>query len=450
MPRERVLLLLLLVLPAPLAAQARHTPPAFAAAVDAYVAPLQALHVFSGVVLVGRGDSVIFRKAYGVADVEHGVPLTPASVFRVASLTKSFTRVLAGVLAERGVLELDAPIARWLPDFPAAEALTMRMLLDHRAGVPNVNSLPYDEEALAQGSLPALVEAIARLPLDFAPGSARRYSNGGYAVATRVLELAGGGDYATLLRAEVLDPVGLAHTRHEADSDVVPGRARGYAPSPVAFGRTVHAAFQEMATKTGGGSLVSTADDLHRWALALGAHPVLSPRSWAELFPAGDTWTMTGRSPGYNAALLREDGIVVVVLANSYAAGMTYDVAAALAGLAAGRPMPPLAVAAPQPPATPETAAALTGSYLLPPDYLGIGDDTVLEIRPVGGGLVAFVNATPFDVLVPQPGGRFLLRSLWSMLAVADTADGPVRRVEIRPLYRDVVFSAPRVPERQP
>lgn len=449
MLRIRLLLLVVLLAPASARAQAAGAPGRLAPAVDAYLAPLRALHVFSGVVLVARGDSVLFQEAYGMADLEHGIALTPASVFRVASLTKPFTRVLAGRLAERGELELDAPIRRWLPDFPGADRVTLRLLLDHRAGVPSVNSLPYDEEAVGPNTLAALVDSLARLPLDFEPGSARRYSNGGYAVATRVLELAGGRDYAALLREHVLGPVGLEHTRSEADGEIVPGRARGYAPSPVEFGRTIHAPYQEMSTKAGGGSLVSTAGDLHRWARAVGRHPVLRAATWADLFPQRESWATTGRAPGYNAALLREGDLVAVVLSNSYAAGMAYDVARALIEMASGRTPEAPAVSVPAAP-DPATASAARGSYRLPAEYLQLADGTPLVVRPVGADLVAFLGEVPVDVLVPQGGRSFLLRSLWSLATFEPPVGGRSPGVRLRPLYRDADYRASRIKERTP
>jgi CubicO group peptidase (beta-lactamase class C family) len=444
LPRIRFLLVMGLLAPGAAHPQTAVAPEGLAPAVDAFVMPLMALDVFSGVVFVALGDSVLFQKSYGMAEREHGVALTTGNVFRIASITKSFTRALAGRLSEHGDLDLDAPIQRWLPDFPGAAGITLRLLLDHRAGVPNVNSLPHDEEAIRSNTLAELVDSLARMPLDFEPGSARRYSNGGYAVATRILELAGGGDYGVLLQEHILRPLGLEHTRSEDDAEIVLGRAHGYAPSPVEFGRTIHPPFQEMATKAGGGSLVSTAGDLHRWALALGRDPILDPATWADLFPQRESWALTGRSPGYNAALLREGDLVAVVLANSYAAGMTYNVAQALIELVAGRAPEALAVSAPVA-HNPAVFSAIRGSYHLPAEYLQLHGITALEIRQVEDGLVAFLGDVPVDVLVPQGERSFLLRSLWSLVTFEPPVEGKSPGVELRPLYRDGTYRASRI-----
>src|SRR5262245_35653749 len=117
------------------------------AAADAILQPLIDLGVFQGAVLVARGDRVLLEKGYGFANVELGVPNTPERVFRIASLSKPFTEVALGRLIETGKLDLDTPLARFLPAAPSADRITLRMLLTHRAGIPSRNSIPYDEEA---------------------------------------------------------------------------------------------------------------------------------------------------------------------------------------------------------------------------------------------------------------------------------------------------------------
>jgi CubicO group peptidase (beta-lactamase class C family) len=402
--------------------------------------------VFSGVILVARGDSILFEKAYGLADVELDVPVTTGSAFRIASISKSFTRALTGRLADRGVLALDDPVARWMPDFPEAERITIRLLLDHRAGVPNRNSLLYDEEALAPNSLEALVDSLRHLPLDFEPGTETRYSNGGYAVLARVLEMATSRDYESLLEEEIVRPVGLRQTGHEADGELVPGLARGYAPSPAEPRRMVRAPFQEMATKTGGGSLVSTAHDLLRWARAIGHHDVLEKTTWGELFPEGDSFSLQGRSPGYNAVMQKDSDLVAVVLANNYAAGMVADVAGALLGFAAGRAPTPLPVTAPVAIDQAELPA-LAGSYRIPDGILPLPPGTAVEIRQVDGDLIAHIMGSPVDVLVPQGGRTFLLRALWSAVTFDAPEGARSPGLEVRALYRDSSFRATRVDE---
>ena len=400
----------------------------FETAADAYLAPLIALDVFQGAVLVARGDRVLLDKGYGFANVELGVPNTPARVFRIASLSKPFTEVALGKLVEEKRLDLAAPLARYLPDFPNADKITIEMLRTHRAGIPNLNSLPYDEEATAPNTLAALVAALAKQPLDFPPGSKERYSNGGYALLARVIEKVTGASYDEYLKRAVLDPLGLTETRHERDQMLIAGRSFGYTPSPDRRPGMIVAPFQEMATKTGGGSLVSTTADLRRFLRAAYRDNVIRASTWTTLFPPADGFAFQGRCPGYNVYMLREHDIEVVVLANNYAAGMVATIGRDLAAMARGTTV--------RPPhwrsdvrIDPIEAKSYVGKLRAPPRALVYGDEFQIEWRDPD--LVVLRGGRAIDVLVPQGGGVFLLRTMWSELKFTAT------QVTIRPLWLD-------------
>jgi CubicO group peptidase (beta-lactamase class C family) len=413
---------------------------------DDYVAPLVGLGIFSGAVAVAQGDSIILERYYGKADIEHEIANRRETVFRIASISKPFTRALAGCLADRKLLELDDPIARWFPGFPSSAKITVRMLLDHRAGVPNVNSLPFDEEAIGANTLSALVDSIAKRPLDYEPGTRRSYSNGGYAVLGRILELASGERYDSLLTSAILRPLGMTRTGHEATGSIVKSRARGYMPSPETHGELVAAPWQEMDTKTAGGSLVSDIADLVTWMRAIGRSSILSDVMWAELFPAKDSvFGFQGRSPGFNAYVEhdRKRDRTIVVLANNYAAASVSDLAAAAESIASGRTPPSLPVKAeirmPE-----EDLRRLSGSYTLPAGVLPVPDGSKIELRLVNKHVVAFLGGTPVDVLIPQAAGRFLARSLWSIIELPEA--GAVDSIRVRALYADRSFTAVRSP----
>jgi CubicO group peptidase (beta-lactamase class C family) len=159
-----------------------------AAEVDAYLAPLAAIHVFQGAVLVARGDSIVLAKGYGLANLELGIPNTAARVFRIASLSKVFTQVALGKLVDDGKLALTDPLSHFLPGHAHGDRITLEMLRTHRAGIPNENSIPYDEEASAPNTLARLVDKLMGRPLEFEPGARSGYSNGGYALLAAVIE----------------------------------------------------------------------------------------------------------------------------------------------------------------------------------------------------------------------------------------------------------------------
>jgi CubicO group peptidase (beta-lactamase class C family) len=402
--------------------------------VRAYLQPYVDLDVFSGVVLLARGDRVLVAEPFGQANRELGVANAVDQRFRIASLSKVLTKIAIGTLLDAGRMQLDAPLARYLPGYPAGARVTIEQLLAHRAGVPNLNSLPYDEEALAPNDLDRLVAVLGRQPLEFTPGTEERYSNGGYALLAAALERVTGERYGAYLQRAVLTPLGLRDTEHEEDGAVIARLAYGYTPHPSRAGAMSVAPFQEMATKTGGGSLVSSAADLHRLALALLHEPVLRPATWRALFHERDgALLFTGRCPGFNAALYRTlaDDVVVVVLANDYAAGMVADLAPALAGMVRGRAPEPVSwkaeVAQPV-----VRLQAMAGAYEPPPGALPLPPGTPVDVVVLEGHLVLRAGGVPLDVLIAQGGDRFLARNLWAELTFAADRSAVV----YRPLFR--------------
>ena len=409
--------------------------PQLGARVDGYLQPYIALDLFQGVVLIAHGDKVLLAKGYGDANVELHVRNTPANVFRIASLTKPFTEVLLGRLEEEKRLDLSAPLSRYLPEFPQGDSISIDMLRLHSAGVPSMNSIPYDEEASAPNTLDSLVRRIERTPLDFPPGSRRRYSNGGYAVLAAVVEKVTGQRYADALSERVLRPLGLAHTFEEADGMLVPDRAYAYTASWQARRGLEVAPYQQMATKSGGGSLVSTVGDLHRFLRAMYTDRPIQTATWRKLFPPDSVFTYQGRCPGYNVWMGRDfkHDVDVVVLCNNYAAGMVGDVGSDLIAMASGR-----AVATSQWRADMKVDSARVepwlGTYRPEAGALPYGDGPV-TLRWRARDLVLELGGRPVDAPIPQGDDRYLLRNLWSELKLVPGGAGREPGVTIRPLW---------------
>jgi D-alanyl-D-alanine carboxypeptidase len=162
-------------------------------------------------------DGELWLGSAGLSDRVQGTAIDPRGRFEIASITKTFMSVLTLRLAEEGVIELDAPIALFLPDFPSAEVITVRMLLGHRAGVHDPTSElvtdrfgPPDPERVF--STEELVAAAAAGTPTYLPGSGHEYSNAGYWVLAATLEAATGADAGTLLEEYILDPLELTDT----------------------------------------------------------------------------------------------------------------------------------------------------------------------------------------------------------------------------------------------
>lgn len=234
---------------------------------------------FEGVVLVGRGDRIVYQGAFGLADREHDRPNTVDTRFPIASLTKQLTAVLVMQQVERGRIELDTPIASVLPWFrpETADPIRIRDLLMHASGLPDVPTEVYFDPEPRVTDSRWLLEHHITGPLQFEPGTAFAYTNADYHVLTAVLEALEGKDYTTILREQITEPLGMTATAlADRDADL-----SDYARDYVQDGEDwIPAPPYRWQNWQGAGGVVSTLADLHRWNRALASHALVREDTW--------------------------------------------------------------------------------------------------------------------------------------------------------------------------
>ncbi len=282
-------------------AQAQTLDPAAAAAVDRIVSTWVADNDVVGLqVAVGVGGEVAWSGAYGMADLEHGIPVTDETRFRTASISKWMTAAAAMRLVELGQLDLDAPVQEYCRAFPEKEwPLTTRDLLAHRGGVRHYwgangedPQTPEERRALREKQEEAsrwtttrydnTVGPINRFkddPLLFEPGTDFRYTSFGYRLVGCILRGASGVSYDEVLKAHVFDPSGMTLTRNDDAHAIIPNRARGYVRA--GSGELRRSQFRDVSENLPAGGHVSTASDLVRFALAWHAGRLVSEESMA-------------------------------------------------------------------------------------------------------------------------------------------------------------------------
>jgi serine beta-lactamase-like protein LACTB, mitochondrial len=233
-------------------------------------------------VAVVVGNELRWSQGYGFADLENFVPFTATTVWRLGSISKPITAVAAMQLAERGKLDLDAPIQSYCPAFPTkARPITSRQLLGHLSGIrhyrqdENFNSTRHFEGVVDS------LEAFKADPLVHDPGAAFTYSTYGYVVLGCVIEGASGMKYADYVRDNVAKPAGMERTRPDDLAPIVPNRARGYAKQP--SGELRNCDLADTSNKVPGGGMVSTAVDLGRFAVALDTGRLLQRQTFAQM-----------------------------------------------------------------------------------------------------------------------------------------------------------------------
>jgi CubicO group peptidase (beta-lactamase class C family) len=233
-------------------------------------------------VLVAQAGQVLYRRAFGQADLERHVALTPDYRFRLGSLTKQFTACAILKLAEEGKLSVHDELTRYLPDYPTqGHSLTIEQVLTHTAGIPDYTHQPtFTPEFQRQDLTPRqLVTLIEAQPLDFVPGTQFRYSNSGYVLLGYLIEVVSGQSYERYLQDTFFTPLGMSHTGYDHPEQVIPERAAGYQPGLAGY---ENAAALSMSLPYAAGALLANADDLLRWYEALRLGRVVGAASLAQ------------------------------------------------------------------------------------------------------------------------------------------------------------------------
>jgi peptidoglycan/LPS O-acetylase OafA/YrhL/CubicO group peptidase (beta-lactamase class C family) len=276
--------------PTPLREALTHSPTAVPeAAIDpALAAELQGIldaavadETIPGAVLsIELASGATWTGASGRADRESALPMTPEMRVRIGSLSKMFTAVVVLQLMEEGKIELDKPIATWLPDLlPDGDAITVRQLLQHTSGLYDY----FEDRAFVREAYAAperiwtsreLVAYAVRFPSAFEPGAKDRwsYSSTNYVVLGMLVEQVTGNSLAVEVRRRILEPVQLRETYFAPDQQVVGPQARGYSKGDD------HTAIA-MSFGFAAANIVTTADDLRRFGHALFAGQLLEPET---------------------------------------------------------------------------------------------------------------------------------------------------------------------------
>ena len=239
-------------------------------------------------VAVFKDGRPLLVKSYGSANLEQHVPVTNESVFRVGSVTKQFTAVALLLLAEEGKLSLQDRLSKYYANFPRADDITLEQMLHHTSGIYNYTSEPnFANDGMVHRTTDEMVEFIGKLPKtqDFEPGTNWSYSNSAYFILGGVVEKVAGESLATVFKTRLFVPVGMTHTALDDETELVPGRARGYSGS--APGKFTNAPFISMSIPGGAGSIRSTATDLAKWNAALFGGKVLKANSLAAMLTPG-------------------------------------------------------------------------------------------------------------------------------------------------------------------
>ena len=337
---------------------------ALAKKIDAVMAEIYKPGEPGAAIIVRKDGKTIFRKGYGMADMELGIPIEPDMVFRLGSITKQFTAVSVLMLAEQGKLSLQDEITKFLPHFPTqGRTILLEHLLTHTSGLKSYTNL---SEWLPLWRKDMTVREIIDLtkdkPMEFAPGERWNYNNTGYVLLGAVIEKVSGLTYEDYVNKNIFGPLGMKHSYYGNTERIIPRRIPGYQMDKGGF---VNAPYLSMTQPYSAGSLLSSVDDLAIWNDAVFSGKLIKkewldkaltpyPLKNGESTGYGYGWFIAdyqgqriiehgGGINGFSAyeMTLPEDRVFLAILTNSAAAGRDPEPRAVkIAGLILGKPEP--------------------------------------------------------------------------------------------------------------
>lgn len=231
-------------------------------------------------VAIARGERILLAGGYGLAEVEHGALANGETMFRIGSVTKQFTSAGILKLMERDELGLGDLLNDHLPEFPTqGHEVNLLHLLTHTSGIKSYTGLgpEWNRTVPLELSHEELMAYVKDKPFDFGPGERFLYNNSGYYLLGMILEELSGKTYAEFIRSEFAEPLGLERTQVGSNDEIIPNRAQGYR---FIDGKLANDGLIGMSQPGAAGAILSTAEDLIRWQLALVGGKVVAPDSY--------------------------------------------------------------------------------------------------------------------------------------------------------------------------
>ncbi len=274
------------------------TRPPYASAIQAYerfVAERMAYDRIPGLSVGFIKDDFSWARGFGWADVENNVPAKAESAYRLASVTKTLTAVAVFSLSEKGKIDLDAPIQRYVPDFPRKKwPVTVRQLLGHVGGISHYKNDAAENHIKEPKNTREALAIFQDFDLIAEPGTRFNYSTYGYNLLGAAVEGASGLTYGEFVKARILDPLDMSDTCLDNPLEIIPNRVRGY---QLIRGELKNSEYVDISSRFAGGGLRSTVVDLLKFARGIIGRRLLREETWRQMF--APTTLRSGFMTGY-------------------------------------------------------------------------------------------------------------------------------------------------------
>ena len=232
--------------------------------------------------LVAKGGKVIYRKAFGKANLELDVNMTPDNVFEVGSITKQFTSVSILMLMEEGKINLEDDITKFIPNYPTkGKKITIHHLLTHTSGIKSYTSMQSFGKVMTIDESPLkFIDFFKNEPMDFEPGEDYRYNNSGYFILGYIVEKASGMSYPKFVSEKIFKKLGMSSSYYGSHTKLIKNRATGYQKN----GEYQNAQYISLTLPYAAGSIMSNVDDMLKWQIAVSKNTLVKKETIDKAF----------------------------------------------------------------------------------------------------------------------------------------------------------------------
>lgn len=235
-----------------------------------------------GVFMVAQKGKILYQKAFGKANLELNADLNTDNVFELGSMTKQFTAVAVLILEEQGKLNVNDPVAKYIPDYPSGDKITIHHLLTHTSGIKDFTKMKSLSDIAQKDMTPKMmVDFFKNETVDFAPGEKFEYDNSGYVLLGYIIELVSGETYENFITTHIFKKAEMYHSYYASDRNVIPKRAYGYHKKSYGYVNKTEISF---SVPFASGSLMSTLGDMLKWQNALNRNLLVNAKETTKAF----------------------------------------------------------------------------------------------------------------------------------------------------------------------
>ena len=302
--------------------------------INKYIDTLSKDKKFSGTILVAKKGEILTKKAVGMSNYELNVKNDLSTKFSIGNITNQFTAAAILQIEDKGFINIEDSISKYIPNYPKGDSITLSQLLNHTSGIPNFTDFEdYNSVARLNFSLQKIIDSFKSKPLEFTPGSKYKYSDSNYILLGYIIEKVSGKKYFDYINDNILKPLKMNGTGLLENEKLIKGRASGYTLDST--GNIKNTLYQDPSRLYSSTGLYSNIEDLYLWDRSLYENKVLNKKASAKFLAAEEgkknnfSWELDSSAghkvtfqdntiKGYSGSICRftKDDSTIIILSN--------------------------------------------------------------------------------------------------------------------------------------